>query len=123
MTLYSYLITIAYMYITFSLTCGLRTVYLIHLKNLICVDIVKCQVKFCLLLDFLQIILFLTILTSAGGPHKSSGRAACGPPAAGWTALPRSILWPGPYYTQCNRPDYTPGRSIPGNIMAYANLY
>ena len=37
---------------TFSLTCGLRTVYLINLKNLICVDIVKCQVKFCLLLDF-----------------------------------------------------------------------
>src|SRR6218665_2403869 len=34
MTLYSYLIT-------FSLTCGLRTVYLISLKNLICVDIVK----------------------------------------------------------------------------------
>ena len=43
-----------------SLTCRLRTVYLINLKNLICVDIVKCQVKFCLLLDCVQKILFLT---------------------------------------------------------------
>jgi len=34
------------------ITCGLRTVYLINLKKLICVDIVKCQVKFCLLPDF-----------------------------------------------------------------------
>src|SRR6218665_2333749 len=42
--------------ITFSLTCGLRTVYLINFKNVICVHIVKCQVKFCLLLDFLCII-------------------------------------------------------------------
>ena len=32
-------------YITFSLTCGLRTEYLINLKNLICVDIVKNNVK------------------------------------------------------------------------------
>src|SRR6218665_3397389 len=39
-------------YITFSLTCGLRTVYLINLKNLICVDLVKCRVKFCLYLIF-----------------------------------------------------------------------
>src|SRR6218665_1476275 len=62
------------MYVTFSLTCVLRTVYLINLKNLICVDIVKCQVKFCLLvlLDFLHVILFLTILASTGGPHEIS---------------------------------------------------
>ena len=39
-------------YITFSLICGLRTVYLINLKNLICVNIVKGQVKFCRLPDF-----------------------------------------------------------------------
>ena len=66
-------------YITFSLTCGLKTAYLINLKNLICVDIVKCQVKFCLLgqVDFLHIILFLTILASIGGPHEISRRAAC----------------------------------------------
>jgi len=48
---------------------------------LICVDIVKCQVKFCLLLDFLHIILFLTNLASNGEPHEISRRAA------GWTAL------------------------------------
>src|SRR6218665_1957836 len=65
--------------ITCSFTCGLRTVYLINLKNLICVDIVKCQVKFCILLDFLHIILFLTNLASTGGPHEISRRAACGP--------------------------------------------
>src|SRR6218665_2997412 len=64
--------------ITCSFTCGLRTVYLINLKNLICVDIVKCQVKFCILLDFLHIILFLTNLASTGGPHEISRRAACG---------------------------------------------
>ena len=64
--------------ITFSLTCGLRTVYLINFKNFICVDIVKCQVKFCLLLDFLRIILFLTIIASTGGLHEISRRAACG---------------------------------------------
>jgi len=53
---------------------------------LICVDIVKCQVNFCLLLDFLH-ILFLTNLASTGGPHEISRRAACGPRASGWTAL------------------------------------
>src|SRR6218665_3371726 len=74
-------------FITFSLTCGLRTVYLINLKNLICVDIFKCQVEFCLLLDFLHMILFLTNLANTGGPHEISRRAACGPRAAGWTAL------------------------------------
>jgi len=63
----------------FSLTCGLRTAYLINSNNLICVATVKCQVKFCLLLNFLHI--FLTNLASTGGPHKSSRRAA------GWTAL------------------------------------
>ena len=68
-------------YITVSLTCGLRIVYLINLKNLICVDIVKCQVKFFLLLDYLHVTLFLTILASTGGPHEISRRAA------GWTAL------------------------------------
>src|SRR6218665_3047281 len=72
MTLYSY-------FITFSLICGLRTIYLVNLKNLICVEIVKCQVKFCLLLDFLHIILFLTNLDSTGGRHEISRRAACGP--------------------------------------------
>src|SRR6218665_1440255 len=56
--------------------CGLRTVHLTSLKNLICVDIVKCQVKFCLLIDFLY--RFLTNLASTGGPHKIS-RRACGP--------------------------------------------
>jgi len=35
------------------------------------------------LLDFLSIIFFLTNLTSIGGPHKISRRAACGPRAAG----------------------------------------
>ena len=55
------------------------------------VDIVKCQVKFCLLLDFLRIILFLTNLASTGGPHEISRRAACGPRTAGWTALPYAI--------------------------------
>jgi len=41
----------------------------------------------CVLLDFLHIILFLTILASTGGPHEINRRAACGPRAAGWTAL------------------------------------
>src|SRR6218665_3221305 len=54
--------------------CGLRTVHLTSLKNLICVDIVKCQVKFCLLIDFLY--RFLTNLASTGGPHKISRRPA-----------------------------------------------
>src|SRR6218665_3850516 len=63
-------------YITFSLTCGLRTIYLKNLKNSICVDIVKCQVKFCLLLDFSH--RFLTNLVSTGGPHEISRRAARG---------------------------------------------
>jgi len=44
-----------------------------------CVDIVKCQVKCCLLLDYLHIILFLTNLANTGGPHEISRRAACGP--------------------------------------------
>ena len=44
----------------------LKTVYLINFKNLICVYVVKCQVKICLLLDFLHIILFLTNLASTG---------------------------------------------------------
>jgi len=43
---------------------------------LICDDIVKCKVKFCLLLDFLHTILFLTILASTGGPHEINWRAA-----------------------------------------------
>jgi len=55
---------------------------------MICVDIVKFQVKFCLLLDFLHIILFLINLASTGGQHEISRRAACDPRAAGWTALP-----------------------------------
>ena len=71
----------------FSIICGLRTIYLISLKNLIFVDIVKCQVKFCLLFDFIHILLFLTILASTGGPHEISWRAARCPRAAGWTAL------------------------------------
>src|SRR6218665_205492 len=79
MTLYSYLIRLHY--ITSSRTCWLRTIYSINLKNLICVDIVKWQVQFCLLLDFSHIILFLTNLSSTGGPHEISRRAA------GWTAL------------------------------------
>src|SRR6218665_3930690 len=74
---YSYLITLHY--ITFSLTIGLRTVYLINLKNLIWVDIVKCLVQFCLVPDFLNI--FLTNLASTGGPHEISRRATCGPRA------------------------------------------
>ena len=45
------------------------------------VDFVKCQVKFCILLDFLHIILFLTTLASTGGPHEISRRTA----SAGWT--------------------------------------
>src|SRR6218665_380647 len=62
-------------------------VYLINLQNLMCADVVKCQVKVCLLLDLLHIILFLTNLASTGGPHEISRRAACGPRTAGWTAL------------------------------------
>src|SRR6218665_3407545 len=50
MTLYSYLIT-------FSLTCGLRTVYLISLKNLICVDIVKMSSKVLSFTSFLHNII------------------------------------------------------------------
>jgi len=46
---------------------------------LICIDIVKCQVKFCLLLAFLHITLFLTNLASTGEQHEISRRAACGP--------------------------------------------
>src|SRR6218665_2848092 len=72
-------------YITFSLICGLRTVYLINLKNLTCVNIVKCKVKLCLLPEVLH--RFLRNLGSTGGPHEISRRAACGPRAAGWTAL------------------------------------
>src|SRR6218665_544914 len=60
-------------YITLSLTCGLETVFLINFKNLICVDIVKGQVEFCLLPDFLH--RFLKNLVSTGGPHKISRRA------------------------------------------------
>src|SRR6218665_224992 len=77
MTLYTVVISLHC--ITFSLICGLRTIYLINLKNLICVDIVICQVKFCLLPDFLHIMLFLTNLASTGGPHEIIRRAACGP--------------------------------------------
>ena len=43
-------------------------------KKLICVDIVTCQVKFCLLLYFLHIILFLTILASTGEQALSQKR-------------------------------------------------
>jgi len=43
---------------------------------LICVDIVKYQVKFCLLLNFLH--RFLTNLASTGGPHEISWQAASG---------------------------------------------
>jgi len=43
--------------------------YLINLKNFICVDIAKCQVKICLLLIFLH--RFLTNFASCtGGPHE-----------------------------------------------------
>src|SRR6218665_540174 len=55
------------------------------LKNLICVNIVKCKVKCCLLPEVLH--RFLTNLGSTGGPHEISRRAACGPRAVGWTAL------------------------------------
>src|SRR6218665_3232133 len=97
------------------LTCGLRTIYLINFKNLICVDILKCQFKFCLLFDFLP--RFLTNLASTGGPHEISRRAACGPRAGqhaaralhnltGWTALPLEAFcgirpW-ATYYPFCN---------------------
>src|SRR6218665_3016023 len=75
-------------YITFSLTCGLKNRIIFNkfkLKNLICVNIVKCKVKFCLLPEVLH--RFLTNLGSTGGPHEISPRAASGPRAAGWTAL------------------------------------
>ena len=49
---------------------------LINLKNLICIDIVNSQVKFCLLLDFLH--KFLTNLASTGRPHEISRRAGRG---------------------------------------------
>src|SRR6218665_3211232 len=84
MTLYRLAISLHYIF-----SCWLRTVYLINLKNFICVDIVKCQVKGCQLLDFLQIILFLRNLASTGGPHEISRRAACGPWGVGqhWSTL------------------------------------
>src|SRR6218665_1623960 len=44
------------------------------LKNLICVNIVKCKVKFCLPEVLHR---FLTNLGSTGGPHEISRRAAC----------------------------------------------
>ena len=56
-----------------------RSLCLINLKNLICVNIVKYQVKFCILLDFVHI--FLTNLASTGGPHGIIRRPACGPRA------------------------------------------
>jgi len=59
---------------------------------LICVDIVKFQVKCYLLLDFLHIILFLTNLASTGGPHEISRRAACGPQVGQQVS--------GPYFAQ-----------------------
>src|SRR6218665_1979617 len=71
-------------YITFSLTCGLRTVYLINLKNLICVDIVKMSSQVLFFTCFLH--RFLTNLASTGGPHEISRRAGRMRPA-GWTAL------------------------------------
>ena len=57
-------------------------VYLINLQNLMCADVVKCQVKVCILFDFLHTILFLTNLgsgglagrmKSVGGPHAARG--------------------------------------------------
>jgi len=44
---------------------------------LICVDIVKYEVKFCIVHDFLH--RFLTNLASTVGPHEISRQAACGP--------------------------------------------
>ena len=90
-------------YITFSLTLGLRTVYLLNLKNLICVDIVKCQVKFCLLLDFLHIILFLKNLASAYGRMKSVGR----PHVARGLDSTEIDLSASPYYTLWCKSDKT----------------
>src|SRR6218665_3048647 len=86
MTLYTVVIRLHY--ITFSVICGLRTSYLINLKNLICV-----KSSFVFSLIFLHIILFPTNLASTGGPHEISRRAACGPRAAGWTALIYIILF------------------------------
>src|SRR6218665_451053 len=68
----------------------LTGIYLIHLKNLIWADIVKCQVKYLssvFYLIFLQKRLFQKIYASTGGPNKISRRAVCGPRAVGWTAL------------------------------------
>src|SRR6218665_4141496 len=62
-------------YMTFSLTCGLRTVYFINLKNLICVNIVKCQGKFCLLLYFFTLI--SNKFSQHWRPHEIRPRAAC----------------------------------------------
>jgi len=97
-------------YIIFSLTCRLRIAYLINLKNLICVDIVKCQVKFCLLLDFSHNI--LTNLVSTGGPHEISRRAV------GWTHCPSKWLFSnvpgdGVYIVNRRRPSRTDARYNP----------
>src|SRR6218665_1792959 len=35
----------------------------------------------------------------------------------------RWYIWATSVQTRCNRPEYIPGRSIPGYIMASANLY
>src|SRR6218665_3704549 len=34
-----------------------------------------------------------------------------------------SCPWRFGVKSRCNRPEYTPGRSVPGYIMAWANLY
>jgi len=69
-------------YITFSHTCGLRTVYFINLKNFICVDIVKMSSQ---VLSFTRFVTY--IISNKFNQHwqaawnQSAGRmhAACGP--------------------------------------------
>src|SRR6218665_70681 len=80
MTLYSYLIILHYI---FSYLWVENRIFNKFKQSFICVHIVKCQVKFCLLLDFLHIILFLTNLASTDGPHEISRRAHAAPGARG----------------------------------------
>src|SRR6218665_184702 len=75
--LYSYLITLHYIFSYMWGDTQIGYMHSINLKNLICVDIVKCQAKVCPLLDFLY--RFLTNLPSTGGLPEISRWATCCP--------------------------------------------
>src|SRR6218665_2601266 len=74
------------------------------------------------LLDFLQIIIFVTNVASTGGPQEISRRAACGPRAAGWTALMQTIvLWPIGLESR-SRPTFLEGRGMLKEIQTFMHL-